>query len=62
MIFIVTNLFSQKDGAVLLQIAMCILYFNGVVEYAQIQILLAREIKLNPVSHRVVSLDVITTI
>ena len=36
MIFIVTNLFSQKDSAVLLQIAMCILYFNGVVEYAQI--------------------------
>ena len=36
MIFIVTNLFSQKDSAVLLQVAMCILYFNGVVEYAQI--------------------------
>ena len=41
---------------------MCILYFNGVVEYAQIQILLAREIKLNPISHGVISLDIITTI
>lgn len=62
MIFIVINLFSQKNGAVLLRIAMCILYFNGVVEYAQIQILLAREIKLNPISHGVISLDIITTI